>query len=158
TVRPGETCAGANVASGDGCSSACSFEGSLGVEREENDLAIESTNLSRAVRGISTTLIGGIEPIGDVDTFAVDVTGGPAALTAQTHGLPGASSSCLEIDTMLELLDSNGRSIVIDDDGDGSLVPCSTLSPALHPEVRALQPGRYYVRVHAFKDSKHLPA
>jgi hypothetical protein len=109
------------------------------------------------VRGTNTLATGQITLGGDGDTFAIDVAGSPGALTVRTHAEPSDPTACNSaVDTRVEVLDSRGNLLALSDDYNATL--CSYLSPMLNPELAALAPGRYYVRVSGFDTSKMIGA
>jgi cysteine-rich repeat protein len=155
-VEPPETCDDGNHVSKDGCSARCGFETAMIAEKEPNNSPGTDATETNAQRGQRLLLTGSIDPIGDVDTFAFDITGGPASLIAGTFTAANDSTVCKVIDTNLELFDQNGQLIVADDNGGPGL--CSLFHPNLQPQVQALAPGRYYLRVGASKDRLRIPS
>lgn len=120
----GEQCEDGNTMSGDGCSATCALEPEGIFTEPGGDLS------------------GDISPAGDTDIFAVDIVNGRylrAELSdAAGTGCPG--------DTVLELLGTDGLTVLgtDDDDGNGS---CSLINPLIDTFARGLTAGRYFLRV-----------
>jgi cysteine-rich repeat protein len=131
-LDPEEECEDENTDPGDGCSADCMLES---TETEPNDTPGEADALR-------DPYYGQIDPAGDVDVIAVEVAAGPASLRVSTHNV-GIGMCGLELmDSYLEILDSNGTTMLSSDDdgGDGFCACASTF---------ALPAGTYYVRVEA---------
>lgn len=136
-VNGTEACDDGNAASGDGCSSACQFEGT--GESEPNGTTATASPLITS-GNLSGTVFGAIQTSGDVDVYSVVV---PANhhLVAEVRGTDGGCT----VDTTLRLRSPSGTSLVSDDSaGPGS---CGRLAPGADSEVRSLSAGTYYLEV-----------
>src|SRR5262249_9703631 len=130
-----------------GCSSTCQSEAPF--EIEPNNSTMTATPQWPGFM----TWKGAISPTGDHDyySFTLAVPGSPLLVTHDV-GSPGTCA----FDTTMYLLDSNGMTIVKDDDlGPGS---CSQISKASYPMVNNLPAGTYYVWVQRYLDNGVIPA
>ncbi|WP_438030992.1 DUF4215 domain-containing protein [Sorangium sp. So ce233] len=115
----------------DGCDEDCRIEP---TEVEPNDtLATANTH--------AVPFFGAIDPAGDQDVVRVTVPSGPTVLIAETTDV--TSNDCLNhrLDSIIEILDDSGATIVRRDRGETGL--CAR---AVAPSLAA---GDYYVRVTA---------
>ena len=96
--------------------------------------------------------IGAIAPTGDRDWWFVDVpTGGFYNLTLEVTS--GGQTSCpAPIDTVLRVYAGDATSVLASDSFDG-IGSCSRIDPAIDGGVRALAPGRIYVRIEESGDN-----
>ncbi len=122
-----------------GCAPAATPEASqaLVVEREDNDVAGQAT----ALGGTNVVGWGNIYPSGDVDFFSFQANAGDRVYAAtMTSG-----SSAVNFDTILDLIGSNGATVLETDDNDGSLgASSSSIAGRTIPSS-----GTYYLRVTA---------
>ena len=127
------------------------------TEKKEpnNGIGINSNDTGMQ-RGQRQLFFGAIEPIGDVDTFAFDITGGAAGVIAGTFADPKDPTSCEGLDMQVELVDSTGHSIIADAHSGPGL--CPLLHPTIQPSVQALPAGRYYLKVSGGLDLVRVPA
>lgn len=125
----GEQCDDGNTTPGDGCSATCRVEPD-GVT---------------AAPGRSFT--GDLDPAGDRDWYALDLTAGQNVSAELSDGMGGCPG-----DTRLELLGPDGLTVLgsDDDDGPGS---CSAIRPLVDTWAAGLAAGRYFLRVSAFSPS-----
>ena len=137
-IEAGEECDDGNTVSGDGCSSTCTLEGSSVSETEPND----TSGTANAVGSLPVFVHGSVQPQGDQDFFAV-VVDGSGDITFETFDGDGPGHCDSGTDTILELRDQNGISIIKTDD-DGGISPCSKLS------ATGLTPGTYFICVRGF--------
>ena len=150
--RASEQCDDGNTTPGDGCGGMCEIEGNAVVEIEPNDILVQATDVTVAMSS-TVTIVGAVDPAGDLDLFAFDVVQG-ATLLARTYGTIGNYATC-QGDTRLELLDAGG--VVVTDDDDGGQVPCSFIDGRLDVAAANLAAGRYYLRVRFFDDMQRIP-
>ncbi len=114
----------------DGCDADCNLETS---ETGSNDTTTEAD-------AIVAPYFGAIDPEGDVDVIEIAVPSGPASIVANINAF---GDDCLtgELDSLLELLDSNDAVLLSDDD--------SGVNYCSHLVSTGLTTGTYYVRVSA---------
>ncbi len=131
-ITPSEQCDDGNTATGDGCDASCQFELS---ESEPNGTSAEAN-------AFSAPWHAAISPSGDVDLVSIAVPGPSSTLTAQVidHG----TGDCLanKIISFMEILDTNGSSVLTSDAGSGP-------GYCAYAKVQNLAAGTYYVRVKA---------
>jgi cysteine-rich repeat protein len=128
-VDPGEECDDDNQNPGDGCSATCKLEI---TETEPNATSAQADVYS-------APWFANISPAGDVDVVSVQVTGSSSTLTAQvTDGTNVCSAN--EIDSLVEILGTDGTSIIASDDDTGQGW-CSFAT------ANGLAAGTYFVRV-----------
>ncbi len=146
----GEQCDDGNTTNGDGCNDLCTLEAY--PELEPNNTNAEA--LSNGPRPISVSYAANINPIGDVDVFAFDVTT-LSDVKVETFGPYGAFTYCPNQgiwDTYLELFAPDGQTLLAANDNAGVNIvgtgaQCSRIDPATSYLARKLQPGTYYARV-----------
>lgn len=158
-VNGNEQCDDGNAtADGNGCSAACQFDMSILVESEPNNTAMTADALPATVRTATAAVTGGISPAADVDVYAFDVAGAPAALTARTYGRIGRpESGCRGSDTILTLTNAAGMTVARNDDIGGGNT-CSEISmTTTGTAAGTLAPGRYYLTVSEFLDDGEVP-
>lgn len=149
-----EQCDDGNIMNGDGCSSTCQYEGNLTMEVEPNDAIMTAQALTIAPGGSAETVLGGITPVGDIDTFAFTIASGTASLVARTYPMFADPTSCdFSMDTIVELFDSTGALIAENDDDDNRTGYCSLLDSAADAGAGGLTAGTYYVVVRHFNNS-----
>ena len=131
-LDPGEECEDENTESGDGCSESCELEA---TESEPND-DVDSAD------SFSDPYYGRIFPAGDRDYVAVEVSDAPASMRVNTYNVGLGMCGLNLMDSYLEVLDTNGTTLLASDDdgGDGYCARVSTF---------ALPAGTYYVVVRA---------
>ena len=127
-----ETCDDTNVTSNDGCSSSCALEST----------EVEPNNSSANANPYVSPWFAAIKPMGDLDVVSVVVANASSTIAASVHDFDGHSCTDGLLDSILEILDKNGSSVLasIDDVG------MSTCSAA---QATNLGPGTYFVRVKA---------
>jgi cysteine-rich repeat protein len=128
-ATPGEECDDGNGLSGDGCSAACKLE----ITEVEPNGAVATANAF--VSPWNATL----DPSGDVDVVAVNVPGQTNTFTATTIDQGTGRCTAKTLDTIVEILASNGTTVLAS--GDDNIGNCGS---ALATNVSA---GTYYVRV-----------
>lgn len=132
-----EECDDGAKVSGDGCSSTCHLEAN---ETEPNGTVIQADAYD------ATPFFASISPAGDVDVFAVTVTKPNTKLTAETFDLGDGACAKLLMDTFVEILDTNGSTVLASND-DVLTNFCSSASKD------GLPVGKYYVRVRGVEGS-----
>lgn len=129
-----ETCDDGNTTSGDGCSSACTFEQ---AEVEPNDAFGTATP-------ISGQMIQGNLAAGEFDWFSVVVPQG-ASLSAATHrGGPDQCAATLE--SSIDVYGLDGTTVLATDLQDGP----GYCSVVYRSELSNLNAGTYFIRVGGF--------
>ena len=146
-VNAPETCDDGNTNTGDGCDSACAVESLLSDIEANNTTAQADARAMDAmpvlISATSTSVSGGITPVGDKDVYKMIVSSN-AVVRLETF--EGTGSTCLPgMTTTLRLLGSGGAEIVADPtsspaNGPNGIQGCSAL-------VLNLTPGVYYVQV-----------
>jgi cysteine-rich repeat protein len=132
-----EECDDGNIGSGDGCSATCQLETN---ESEPNGAAGQADPYT------GFPFLAAISPGNDVDWFSVTLEAPNTKLTAETFDLGDGACSKELMDTLVEILASDGtRVIEFDDDGGSGF--CSTVT------AEGLTPGTYYVRVRGVSGS-----
>jgi subtilisin-like proprotein convertase family protein len=106
-------------------------------EKEDNDTVAQATPLG----GTNVVGIGSIYPQSDIDYWSFQATAGDRIYAATMT----AESSSATFDTVLDLLSTNGTTILETDDNDGSLAASSSsIAGRLLPAT-----GTYYLKVTA---------
>lgn len=131
TVAVGEECDDGNAMNGDGCTSACKVE--VNETEPNNTVALADT--------YSSPWIARVDPDGDVDVVTVNVPAAGGKIIAKTSDPTGGSGCLSAIDTFVEVLDSAGSVIAVNDDVAGGY--CSSVT------AMNLAAGKYHVRVQA---------
>jgi cysteine-rich repeat protein len=149
-VQGSETCDDANVVSGDCCSAACQLE--AGCEVEPND----SPATASGPYPTDSTIKAAIDPMGDQDYFVFDVAA-TSDVVIETFDGTGPSSCASGVDTLVELLGTDGSTVLATDDDDGPL-SCSRIDPIADPSAQRLAPGTYFVHVNDFKNDEPIDA
>jgi hypothetical protein len=108
-------------------------------EPEPNDTA--TTAIALAGDGLP---VRGTIDAGDSDLYAVMVPEG-----ARIEATVGWDGQICSFDTVLDLLDSNGTTLLgsVDDTVFPTIAPCSRINPAAHAWADDLAAGTYYLRV-----------
>jgi cysteine-rich repeat protein len=141
-VEIGEQCDDGNLVDGDGCSSVCSLEITV-QEVEPNNTSAQATAL-----GAPNTIGAGSLAGADVDFFSVNLTAG-SIIEFQTTDI-GGLGSCNNTDTLLDLFNVNGVSLLASDD-DSGVDRCSRLLFTVPVS------GTFFLRVSAFLGA-NIPA
>lgn len=128
----GEQCDDNNTNAGDGCSPTCQFELD---ETEPNNTAAQANAYSSPWHAT-------ISPATDKDVVSVMVPGPSSKLTAQIVDYGTGGCADLEILSKMELLGTNGTSVLATDTGNG-------IGYCAYFEVPNLAAGKYYLRVSA---------
>jgi cysteine-rich repeat protein len=137
-VSGSETCDDNNTANGDGCSSACVYEGA--AETEPNDLRASASPLITA-GNMTGRLIGTLATSTDVDVYSIVVpAGGGHVIGEVTDGRDGCPGTLA-----LRLRNSSGTSLS-SDTADGPEM-CGRISPGGDSAARNLTAGTYYLEV-----------
>ncbi|WP_437998556.1 DVUA0089 family protein [Sorangium sp. So ce185] len=144
-----EVCDDGNTDGGDGCDAACRLEGAT-AEIEPNATPAEADANGAVAPGALVS--GAIEPEGDVDLFALQLTT-ISDLRLETFDSSGPDRCAGGVDTALALLAADGATVLASDD-DGGVGACSLIdstSPG-GAAARRLSPGTYYVSVRGFPE------
>lgn len=137
---PAEECDDGDTESGDGCSGACKLEPS---ETEPN-------GASGQANAYVNPFIAAIDPAGDVDMVSIEVTQGPASLTASSFDLGDGACAAAALDTFIEVIGPNGSAVLASDNDSGEGLCARATAPGLAP-------GTYYVRVSAQQPGDTFP-
>lgn len=132
----GEQCDDGNFVMGDGCANDCSLEGTWLTELRANDTQATAQNITGY-----TGALGSITA-NNPDFFAVNVTVPGSSIEAQVDNGLGI---CW-FDSLLTLR-APGGAVVVTDDDDGAMIPCSKFSPALDVAATNLPVGVYAIEV-----------
>lgn len=133
-VGAGEQCDDGNLDDGDGCAANCFYELD---EIEPNNVVADANVYVDQPNHPWRSYISA----GDVDIFAVTVTGPSAILHVETRDDGDGACAAFRLDTIVAILDASGTEIARDDDTGAGY--CSL---AAKPQ---LLPGTYYVKVNA---------
>ncbi|NQY92445.1 MAG: hypothetical protein HRT46_12435 [Deltaproteobacteria bacterium] len=128
---PGEECDDGNVETGDGCDGICEVESS---ETADNNTTATATPYAGGF------FVGQISPIGDVDVISVVLTETISSIVANVYDLNDGWCATRRLDSVLDVYDTDGVTILLTDDDGGD----NLCSRAIVPE---LPPGTYYVAV-----------
>jgi cysteine-rich repeat protein len=153
-ITASERCDDGNTTAGDGCGATCAVETGfvcggepsrcMFSEVEPNDTLAVANPAARA-----RWSRGRISSESDVDVFRITL---PATVDLRLDTFDGSGAeSCVDTDTLVELLGPDGEVLASDDD-DG-LDRCSTIEPGADLGARNLAPGVYFVRVSAFNST-----
>ena len=138
SIDGAETCDDGNTTPLDGCNAFCQLEG-LVPETEPNDTTVDADTNGPFTPDVFIS--GSIGAPGDLDYFAINLTG-VADITVETFDATGPFS-CNGVDTVLQLIDTDGVTLLEEDD-EGGVDSCSLLDSAATVQLPA---GTYYVRV-----------
>ncbi len=131
-VEAGEQCDDGNTSPGDGCGATCQYE----IDEVEPN----------GTTGMSNTFVSPwaamISPAGDVDVVKVMVPGPSSTINAQVIELNAGDCFNFIVLSNLELIDKNGTTVLVNDNGSGPGY-CAALTKA------GLSAGTYYLRVKA---------
>lgn len=130
-----EACDDGNQAAGDGCSAACTWEGT--VESEPNDTFATADSLSLGVMAKGAVLS---PPLVDRDLWAFNAAAGATYVLRTSSRLDGTCPASASGDTRLRLFDGTGAVLAENDDVDVSN-DCSQI------EWTAPASGTYYAEV-----------
>ncbi len=134
-----EQCDDGNLASGDGCSATCTFEG---VTETEPNNDFTTANAADPVPG---TFAGALDPTaGDVSDFWSVVVPADYSLLAQVA--TDANGGCPDSAT-LRLYDVDGSTILAEDDWHGVDSNCGRLAPEVNVATKNLPAGTYFIEV-----------
>jgi cysteine-rich repeat protein len=136
----GEECDDGNRTPNDGCGSDCRIEPD---ESEPNGTTGEADPYT------PFPFVASIGPAGDVDVFSVTVSNANSTITAETLDLGDGSCSQLLLDSLVEILGSDGS--VLASDNDSGPGYCSVTTAG------GLAAGTYYVRVRSAAASATFP-
>lgn len=129
TVTPGEECDDGNNMSNDGCSSACKIEIS---ETEANGTPATANTFVMPWNAV-------LDPAGDVDVVLVNLPMAAMTFTATTNDQGSGACAAKTLDTVVEILASNGSTVLASgDDIVGNCGSALVTNPAA---------GNYYVRI-----------
>lgn len=155
-AEAGETCDDGNLAAGDGCNATCQFEGSIVTEREPNNRIDFTANRVQSTPG-NQLFAGATDFSGDLDTYAIEITGATGRIFARTHTATADELACEGIDTRLELVDASGKTVATNDDDSGNQSLCSYLSPTTDLALASLTTGKYFLRVGGYDEERTIP-
>ncbi|MBM4357036.1 MAG: DVUA0089 family protein [Deltaproteobacteria bacterium] len=130
-LDPTETCDDGNAASGDGCSATCQIELS---EVEDNGTVAKANPFKEP-------MLGRIDPTNDVDVISFQVTKPNSTVVATTLDIPGNGCAKRFIDSYLELIGSDGTTILAANDDMGGITAKVSKT--------GLAVGTYYLRLSA---------
>jgi cysteine-rich repeat protein len=147
-----------NVAAAPASAPQTTFAVPVGVaEVEPNQTTASALALLPAGR-LETVGLGAISPTADRDLWMLDVPTGAQRYNVRLETTSGGVGSCPSpIATTLRLYASDGTTQLAVDSTDG-VNSCSLLDPAVDAGVRALAPGRYFVRVEENGDNAVIAA
>ncbi|MCC7384683.1 MAG: pre-peptidase C-terminal domain-containing protein [Deltaproteobacteria bacterium] len=152
-IRAEDSAAAANAGTTPASAPATTHAFSVGVaEREPNNTTATAGVL---LTGTRRTNVGyaSIAPSADRDLWAIDVPAGATRFNLRLETTSGSAGLCPSpIATVLRLYAANGTTELISDSFDGA-GSCSLIDPETDAAVRALAPGRYYVRVEESGDN-----
>ena len=137
TIETGEVCDDNNSRSADGCSATCQWE------------------TAGMANGMGGSFMGAIDPVGNIDWYAVTVQQGDS-IRAETFA-PADGQCATGNDTLLRLYAAN-RTTQITSDDQGGIQNCSLIDPASNTLARNLAAGTYYVAVEEFLNNGTLAA
>lgn len=128
-LTPGEECDDGNTVPNDGCSATCKIEIS---ETEPNGTSATANSFVMPWNAV-------LDPAGDVDVVLVNLPMAAATLTATTTDQGTGKCAAKTLDTVVEILGSNGSTVLASgDDIVGNCGSALVTNPAA---------GNYYVRV-----------
>ncbi len=128
-LTPGEECDDGNTMSNDGCSATCKVEI---TETESNGTSASANSFVMPWNAV-------LNPAGDVDVVLVNLPSMAASLTATTTDQGTGACAAKTLDTVVEILASNGTTVLASgDDIVGNCGSALVTNPAA---------GNYYVRV-----------
>ncbi|MEZ4227426.1 MAG: pre-peptidase C-terminal domain-containing protein, partial [Polyangiaceae bacterium] len=128
-----EECDDGGKTPNDGCSATCTLESD----------EVEPNGTSAQASTYKADYTAAIDPAGDVDVIKFVMPAGKTAMKLDTFDLGDGACAKEELDSVLELLDSNGTTVLYTDD-DGGQGTCAQIN------ATGLTPGKtYYVRVTA---------
>ncbi|MEZ4444504.1 MAG: DUF4215 domain-containing protein [Polyangiaceae bacterium] len=117
TVDDGELCDDGNTMPGDGCNQFCDYELNQ-IEAEMNGTSMTANSMMQGY------LLGSINPTNDEDWFEITMPAGMTTLTAAFFPSPtgnacnqGDTTMLGDVDSELEILESDGTTSVATDDG-----------------------------------------
>ncbi|MCK6547814.1 DVUA0089 family protein, partial [Myxococcota bacterium] len=149
TIDAGEQCDDGNTTGGDGCSATCGLE--VVAEVEPNGT---STIANGPYTPGSAPIQGSIDPATDDDWYSIEI----AALTdLRLETFDGTGTGCASIDTVIDFYGTDGTTLLATND-EGGIASCSLLDSVTSSALRALTPGRYYVRVTSWIGAAVIPA
>jgi cysteine-rich repeat protein len=146
-----EACDDGNVNNNDCCTSACQ----LLCEVQPNNTAAQALPGGTFVSTL--VLKGAINPAGDVDYYPINLSATRTDLLIQTYDGNGPNN-CVSVDTVLQLIDADGVTVLASNDDISGANSCSRIDPASEPAARSLSPGVYYARVAAFSPAVTIAA
>ncbi|MDX9721921.1 MAG: DUF4215 domain-containing protein, partial [Myxococcota bacterium] len=153
SLSPGETCDDGNTIDGDCCSSSCQLE--AGCETEPNNTVATANPIPLA--GGAGQIKGSVRPVADQDYFRFTLSSlsDVRIETFDGSGSPTCSGTG-DHDTWLELIGTDGSTVLVTDDDGGEGV-CSLISAPLDSGARQLSPGDYTIHLRRFSDSTEIP-
>jgi cysteine-rich repeat protein len=156
-IQGSEACDDGNAVSTDGCSASCQVEPRFTCSGEPSKCIYTEVEPNDAVGTANPTgrarwMRGSLGTGADVDVFRITVPA-EADLRLDTFDGSGAET-CVDIDTMVELLAEDGTVLAADDDSGPGY--CSTIDPTQEPGASRLPAGTYHVRVTSYDSA--IPA
>ena len=131
-LDPPESCDDGNAKAGDGCSDTCAVEIS---EIEPNDDVAGANSFAEP-------MLGAISPAGDVDVISFAVGKDNSSLVVTTTEMPGKGCAKKLIDSYMELVGSDGTTVLAKNDDGANGVIAKISYPGLAV-------GTYYLRLKA---------
>lgn len=133
-----EQCDDGNLASGDGCSGACTIEP-------------DATYAGPPAGPV--TVVGALTPAGDADFIQLDLSA-PSLIIAESF-VPASGTCTGGADTLLRLYDGALTQLTSDDQG--GIASCSRIDGLTNTAAR-VPAGTYYLRIEEFQNDAELPA
>ncbi len=116
-----------------------------GLEMEPNNSAAQASLLLGPGQ-LTNIGLGALSNNADRDFWIIDVPMGAERYTVSVEATSGGVGLCPSGDTFLTLFASDGTTVLVADDSDGTN-GCSFLNPVADTGMRALAPGRYYLAI-----------
>jgi cysteine-rich repeat protein len=148
-VVPGEDCDDNNFINGDGCSSQCEVETGFVCIGSPSDCTLlitetEANNTAATANSLGAPFTAGFGSLIalDSDFYSVDLTAGTTVRfeTSDENGL----GSCVATDTVIDLLDTDGATLIDTDDDGSDFGACSRLDFDVPVD------GTYFIEISAF--------
>ena len=151
--KPTEQCDDGNTTANDGCSATCQYESGHFFETEMNN----TFSMANAIGTLAPTGIivhGALQPAGDDDffSFAVPTT---SDLRLETFDGMGPGHCDAFIDSHIELLGTDGTTVLASDDYNGLNSSCSLIDPTdpIYNGATRIAPGTYFAHVRYYSTS-----
>ncbi|MBI2375903.1 MAG: DUF4215 domain-containing protein [Deltaproteobacteria bacterium] len=137
----GEACDDGNLTSGDGCSSACAFEGTTETEPNDNSTVANTTS----VPGV---FAGALDPTGTdfSDFWSVVVPDGHSIVA---YVATDSNGGCPNESVALRLFAPDGTTELAADEYNGPDYNCGRLAPDVSDATRSMEGGTYFLEVYS---------